>query len=353
MDELANIDATRYLADNASLREALSIDDGATLVAHPLGEGEHNLNYWFEGPTTTTRYVLRINVTPQPFHVDQVRYEHDALRAIEPSGCTPMAHYIDDSPDAPAHGVLVESFCPGSQLDFDHLQPGDLDHAAQMMADVHAVSLADGCPIFKPADPAQTLFDECLDRFDAYYASGYEEPRITHWVELFVDATRHALEDTPAAEDATHCINTETLPSHFLLPGKDAADAAISGSRQPGYFIDWERPIVGEVAQDLAFFTSLVSTYWDSDYLFPASDIEGFLAMYWKAVDGRFAPHDFERRFRLWQMLTALRSTGWICKALKRYNEGDAHMTAKARRKMPVYLSDEFMELIAAECFHL
>jgi len=112
--------------------------------------------------------------------------------------------------------------------------------------------------------------------------------------------------------------------------------------------------VLGEVAQDVAYFVSPTTTFWDSEFLFPARDIPGVIDAYWQAVDGRFGRTDFDERFRAWRMMTALKSTSWCLQALARYRgEQAAHTTEKTAGKLPVYLSEEFMELIAAECFYL
>ena len=121
----------------------------------------------------------------------------------------------------------------------------------------------------------------------------------------------------------------------------------------PGYFVDWERPIVGEVAQDVAYFVSPTTTFWDSEFLFPTSGIGSFVEDYWRAVDGRFERNGFDERFQPWLMMTALRSTTWCCRALVMYNDPSVHKTEKTARKLPVYLSDDFMEMLADEVFHL
>ena len=174
-----NIEEARaYLLDNVALRAALGVVGDSVLEPHPLGMGEHNLNYWLDVPLGE-RYVLRVNVAPQPFHDNQVAYEFAALTALVPSGCTPRPVYLDDAPSAPGKGALVISYCEGEQLDFDNLRPGDLQCAAQLMADVHAVPVADDCPLFRPTDPLRTLFEECLRRFELYRSSAFEDARIT------------------------------------------------------------------------------------------------------------------------------------------------------------------------------
>lgn len=351
-------EARDYLAGNVKLREALAIDAQALLEPKLLGMGEHNVNFSFVSPDNR-KFVLRINVTSQPFHKNQILYEYKALEAVEPSGCTPTPLFIDYSLEAPGKGILVEEFCEGIQLDFDNLRPGDVRCAIQMMADVHSVTPSSDCGMFRPTDPLSEMFDECKQRFQSYLNSGFEDARITHWTQSFIDATERMLRNVAPPEDCDHIVNTESLPSHFLIPESSAAKAACAPAHgrlceYPGYFVDWERSLIGEVAQDVAYFVSPTTTYWDSDFLFPAADIPQVLDDYWQAVDGRFSPGNFEERFAAWRMMTALKSTTWCVQAIPRYSqETDIHTTEKTAGKLPVYLSDEFMERIAVECFGL
>jgi len=419
-------EATRYLRENAALRQAVGAAPDAVLSPRYLGVGEHNLNYRFTEPASGRAYVLRVNVASQPFHDNQVAYEFAALRALEPSGCTPRPVYLDDSPNALGKGVLVETFCEGRELDFDHLSPGDLGGAMQLMAEVHAVPVGSDCPLYRPADPARELYEECLARFRVYRASAFEEARLTAWVERFIARTDALLSATacPAA-DCSHIINTEPLPSHFLLPpsadgledaGASAARPAASGATRPedggaarpaagdgarpaagdgahhatggdahpaigggarpvaggaarsathpaagdearsalrpaGAFIDWERPLVGEVAQDVAYFVAPTTTFWDSDWRCPPDTAAELVEAYWRAVDGRFNRGAFNERFPLYRALTALRSTTWCCRALVQYSKEGAHKTPKTASKLPAYLSDDFLAQLADECF--
>ncbi len=350
--------AAEYLSTSGPLREALDVPAGFALEPHLLGMGEHNLNFRFALPGGQ-HAVLRVNVASQPFHKNQIRYEFGALEAAVPSGCTPQPLFVDDSPAAPGKGVLVESFCEGRQLDFDDLRPGDVRCAIQMMADVHAVPVSDSCGLFCPADPLRAMFEECQQRFRDHLASGFQEERLTRWMEAFMRAAERMLAEAAPPQDRAHIVNTETLPSHFLIPESAAARAVLAGRAgrlvdAPGHFVDWERPVLGEVAQDVAYFVSPTTTFWDSEFLFPARDIPGVIDAYWQAVDGRFGRTDFDERFRAWRMMTALKSTSWCLQALARYRgEQAAHTTEKTAGKLPVYLSEEFMELIAAECFCL
>lgn len=412
--------AARYLTDNQALRDALGILPGAALEPHYLGEGEHNRNFWFADPESSCKYVLRINIAPQPFHSNQIAYEFGALRLLEPCGRAPKPLYVDDSPQAPGKGALVESFCEGKQLDFDHLQPGELLCAVQIMADLHAVALPKPSTsvLYQPDDPLRDLFNECLARFQAYRASGVEDPKLTRWTERFILAAQDALETPCSPEECNHVVNTETLAAHFLIPEDSAKRAKASLTRDPeataqrsaqsntldaaspdphanvtddkpegvgqtpaqlharhnappdlranaaasepnwrenpGFFVDWERPIIGEVAQDLAYFVAPTTTFWDSSFFFTADEAAAVVESYWRAVDGRFPRGNFDARFNAFRMMTALRSTTWFCKALPVYlGVAEGHMTESTRKKFPQYLADDFMEMLARDCFGL
>lgn len=344
--------ARAYLRANQGLRVALGISPDASLDPHPLGMGEHNVNFWFVDPANGRRYVLRINVAKQPFHKNQVLYEWNALTALEPAGCAPEPLFLDDSPEAPGKGVLVISFCEGTQLDFDHLRPGDVRCALQLMADAHSAPVPSDSPLFRPSDPLEELFREAVQRIDTYRASAHEDPRITRWAETFLALGQRTLEEVPAPCCSDHIVNTETLPSHFLIPAASAAAAAAhQGSgrfcEHPGAFVDWERPIIGEPAQDVAYFTAPTTTFWDSEFLFPPNQVEGVVEAYWQAVDGRFPRACFDERFRAYRIMTSLKSTAWCCQALLNYEGSSAaHRTAKTASKLSTYLSDEFMEQV-------
>lgn len=357
--------ASDYLTRNHELRSCLGIARDAVLDIEPLGSGEHNLNYMFSNPSMDARYVLRINIVPQPFHEDQIAYESDALGLLTPSGCVPRVLYSDSSRRLMDYGAMVISFCDGEELDFDDLAPGDLACAAKIMANIHSVRVDDAAcsALYRPQDPLQQMYDEAKRRFDDYLRSGFEDRRITEWCNHLFEATQKVVAATPPSTGSRAIINTETLPSHFLIARK--GDEARSAGF-PGYMIDWERPIIGEPAQDIAYFVSPTSTFWDSDYLFPADDVDGFLGLYIDAVEGRFELGNFRERFLAYRAMTVLRSTSWCCRALARYKKASSessvpasdsagsskvHRLSKTAEKLDTYLSDEFLELMMKECF--
>lgn len=336
--------AAKYLQDNVELRYALGIDSDVVLEPHPLGAGEHNENYWFASPTTGQKYVLRINVVSQPFHKNQVAYEFEALRVLEPSGRAPKPLYVDSSKRFIDKGAMVIGFCEGQELNFDALRDGDLERCIELMADIHTVKIPGDCKLHHPKDSLSELFAECMQRYEIYRKSGYGEEQITRWAERYIEVARHKVENT-SPHDPSHIVNTEALPSHFLIL-RDPS------SPEPGFFIDWERPIIGEVAQDIAYFTSPTGTFWDSEYLMPRQQTDELVERYWETAAGHLDRSGFDERFDAWKSVTALRSMMWCCKAvaLRKANPG-YYMTSKAVEKLPIYLSEEFLERVWEDCF--
>lgn len=390
--DIEAVQATEYLARNVELREALGISCDADLIARPLGMGEHNLNFRFENPDSHERYVLRINVTKQPFHENQVRYEFDALAALKASGRTPLPLFLDDSSQAPCEGAMVISFCEGDQLDFDRLAPGDLDRAAHIMADIHSVAIPQDCSLYRPSDPIRKLFEECSGRYEMYSRSGFADPEVAHRMERFIRITQRCVDEVQFDPTDGRIVNTETLASHFLLPvdranSMDRANGADASNETPravganiaasmditvsangtgnaassrevdrpshsGYFIDWERPIIGDIAEDIAFFVAPTTTFWDSEYLFPTDRFEAFVETYWRAVDGRFERGNFDERFGAFLRVATFRALTWCCRAVVQQKSGAGiHITEKAKAKVPIYLSTEFMDYLADEIF--
>lgn len=361
-------DIANYVKNNTQLLQAAGVRQSEQVVIKPLGKGEHNENFVLyehaeqhEQATIPKRFVLRINRVPQPFHKNQVAYEYAALQTLKQSGCTPVPLYCDYSSDAPGNGVLLESFCAGTQLNFDNLHADDLQNVARIMAQVHAVPVTKQATqtLFCPRDPLLALFDECVDRFSAYHGTALEDARFTRWVERFFSETHKKIDACPPPSEHRHVINTETLPSHFLLRSTldDDCVTHVSPSGQVrGFFVDWERPILGEVAQDLAFFVAPSTTFWDSNYLFPREHIQSFLDEYWRAVDGRFSKENFEARFDAYVAVSVLRSQTWFCKNAARYSTSSAasstqHTVARTFEKWDIYTSDEFNEMLLRECF--
>ena len=137
-------------------------------------------------------------------------------------------------------------------------------------------------------------------------------------------------------------INTELNSSNFL----------INGENDNNYIIDWEKPLLGEPAQDLAHFLAPTTTFWKTDIILSQEEIEKFVKEYIKVVGNRFNTDDIEDRLKLYLPITCLRGITWCAMAWVEYKNPDKlirnEFTAK---KLDDYLSEEFLNMIEGRYF--
>lgn len=331
-----------YLRENADLQSSLGIPSemAGELSAAPLGQGEHNANYTFAHPATGKLYVLRVNYISQLGLDDQIGYEYDALKILEPSGCTPKAYYVDRSKQLDGHGALVMEHYEGEHMNLEDEE--DVAQAAHMLADVHSLVPPNGCPLVHPADPLKSQFEECVGYVKFYRKSPLQDDMVNGYLDKMLEKAEEMLETPMREEDSYHILNTEAVPSHFLIPL----------DKTPGHFLDWEKPILGEVAQDVAYFLSPTTTIWDTDFIFDQEQCEHFLDMYWDAVDGRFDRGSFDRRFQGHVVMNCLRGITWSCRTWVEYHDPNRPLkNEKTFEKLKVYLSEEFLDLVYSRHF--
>lgn len=341
MEEQTPLEEARaYVRGNAALARALELADAGALSVEPLAAGEHNANFLLSS-VDGRRFVLRVNYASQLGLTDQIGYEFSALCALARSGRVPRALFVDRAGTAAGRGVLVESYTEGVWIDL--ADTSQVREAARVLADVHGTPVPDGCPLLRPADPLRAQLASCAALFSAYRRSSLAEPRVVRRVEHLLDRAEEALRrvPTPGAREGLHILNTEAVPSHFII------DRAGRGT-----MVDWEKPVVGEVAQDIAYFLSPTTTIWDTDFIFGAAERARFVEDYWEAVDGRFPRGSFDGRFGAYVMVNALVGVTWSCNAWVDYH-GPARPlhNDKTRSKLPVYLSDEFLDMILDDLF--
>lgn len=328
-----------YLDRNQALREALGIAKSADLSIRPLAAGEHNMNYVLNLPDGR-HFVVRVNLTSQLGLKDQVAYEYRALSALAGSGRTPRPHYLDASPETPGNGVLVIDFLPGVQLDYEN--PSHMREAASVLADIHSVPIPADAGLIAPVDPLKDQFAECRRMFETYRRSTLAEASVARYVERFFERAEEALATACVPEDCIHIQNTEATSDQFLMnePGKK------------GYMVDWEKPIVGEVAQDVAYFLAPTSTIWQNGPILDDERRTRFVSDYWNAVDGRFAQGNFEERYAAFSMMNNLRGITWSCQALVEYHDPTRPLKRDRTFKLlSRYLGEEFLAYLDTHVF--
>ena len=262
-------EAIRFVEGNDELARALGVEGPEELAVRPLAQGEHNANFLLRAGDGR-RFVLRINCASQLGLADQIGYEYGALRVLAPSGRTPEPLYVDGTRRRIGRGVLVESFVEGAWIDLR--DPRQVREAARALADVHSVAAPPDGALLRPEDPLRAQLESCRRLFDGYRGSDLAEARVVGAVDELLALAQRAVDAAPAVStpERSHVLNTEAVPSHFLI---DAAGRAS--------IVDWEKPVLGEVAQDVAYFLSPTTTIWDSDVVFDAEGRTQFLDAYW------------------------------------------------------------------------
>lgn len=333
-------EACRYLRASHALREALDIPRGASLAAIPLGNGEHNANFAFDHPVTGARYVLRMNYASQLGLREQASYEHGALRALAVSGRTPSAVYVDETRSVVDRGVQVIGFCAGRLLDLE--RDDDLSKAAKSLADIHSVAVPDECTLIRPRNPLAEIRDESLRMYRVYAGSRFVDAHVAREIEDLLATCDRVVEAHEGDPMRSHIVNTECIAAHFLIP--EAGDFA--------YVVDWEKPIVGDAAQDVAFFVAPTTTFWDSDIVFDDARRDLFVRAYIDSVDGRFPTEGFVERFFAYLTLTCLRGVTWCAMAQVEYHDPNRPLkNDKTFRKIQAYLSDGFFAQLKRQAF--
>lgn len=343
----------RYLYEAIDLRSVLGIPTDTELPLTPIGQGEYNANFRFTHPTTGNDLVLRVNTGSQMHLADQIGYEFKALRLLESSGRTPHAYYVDGSCLHLPYGLLVMDFLPGRPLAYET----DLPLAAQILADVHSVPAPANCHLVCPNDLGHAIIEESRELLDSYATSSYTDPDTLSILERLFRQTVRLTTKRPDSADGrpgTHDLSAHNMVAmrHVISTELNSANFLINGPGHPNYLIDWEKPILGEVEQDLAHFLSPTTTLWKTETLLTRAQMTEFLDLYRTAVDDRFATAALESRFDRYLSLTCLRALTWCAMAYAEYQTSERPLRNEyTYRKIKMYLEPDFLENIENEYF--
>jgi aminoglycoside phosphotransferase (APT) family kinase protein len=337
MTDRAHIQA--YVDGNAALHSALGIAVGTPLPLCDLAQGEYNLNFRFEHPTQGNSLVLRVNLGSQLHLEQQIDYEASALELLAACPRTPQVHYVDGSKQLIAHGVLVMDYLEGRPLCYQT----DLDEAARILADIHATPVPAACPLLAPSNPLVAIVDESRDLLAVYRASAFCDALTLAELDYCMAFSQASLaQGTGAAARAErHIVNTELNSANFIIP-----------AGAPGYLVDWEKPLLSDVAQDLSHFLIPTTTNWRTDTILTEAQIAAFLAAYETAVDGRFDTSGVRERFDSYATITSLRALSWCAMAYTEYAAGDRALTnQETYEKIQAFLAPSFLAYIRSRFF--
>lgn len=300
---------TAYVSSNGNLREILGIEEHTPFSLEFLARGEYNANYTLFIGEKNERHVLRINLGSQ-LHLDhQIEYEAHALELLGTSGRTPRVLYVDGSRTLIEHGVLVETWVPGRHLDYTT----DLKLAARILADIHATPLPDSHRLISWEHQMGAILDECRVMFSTYRRWVQREVWLIEQIDAFFAVVERAVEHslTTLSAPPQRIINTELNSENFLIHTEDES-----------FLVDWEKPLVGDVAQDLAAFLVPTTTAWKTDVILDDEEITSFLEAYETAVSGRFDTTGLAERTRAYMAAGCLRGLTWSAMAYADHQSG-------------------------------
>ena len=332
-------------------RAALGLPDELTEACEPLAGGEYNVNYSFVHPLTGKRLVMRINVGSQ-MHLDrQIEYEAHALKLIEGSGRTPKVLYVDGSKSLCEYGMLIMDFVAGDHLDYK--DAGEMKAAMECLADIHAVAIEgeevvwgepdavprDTIKLIAPADSAEAILDECEAMVKTYMDSHLGDGSVKQRLRSLLDRA-HEIAEIPIDESEYRCcINTELNSTNFLIHYDE--------HRPYASLVDWEKPLYGDPAQDLAHMLAPTTTFWKTDVVLNPDETDRLIDEYIRAVSGRFDTTGLKERTKRLIKVTCLRGLTWCAMAWIEYKDPDKTIANEStRKKLDDYLSDEFLEKI-------
>lgn len=317
-------------------RRALGLPEEVTEEYRLLAQGEYNRNYVFLHPVSKKKLILRVNCGSQMHLENQIRYEYDALKLLEPSGRTPVPLYADGSRKKLPHGVMVMEFLPGHELDYRR----DLPQAARCLADIHSVRVGEDTHLIRPADPLKAILEECETMFRVYMDSPLGAPPVKKKIRAMLDGGWGRWKAVPSQKGYECCINTELNSTNFLMGGEGGGD----------YLIDWEKPIYGDPAQDLGHFLAPTTTFWKTDVILTRKEMEEFIDQYIRDVDGRFDTSGIRERTHAYIPITCLRGVTWCAMAWVEYQQPDKLLFNESTfRKLGAYLDEDFLERLGVE----
>ena len=344
-------DALKTYLNSSTFRRALALPEEAELVPRLLAQGECNRNYLLTHPVTGKKLVLRVNLVSQMHLPDQIGYEYRALKALVPSGRTPVPLYADPAAPGLGNGLMVYEYLPGRPLCYER----DLPRAAALLADIHSLRLGQEAiqQLLSPEDPIGAVLSECREMLGHYLDSPLADPKISRSLQEMLLLGQQMAEEAPAFSGHRCIINTELNSGNFLM--NDAGD--LSGKAGPGkgnsgdHLIDWEKPLYGEPAQDLGHFLAPTTTFWKTDSILSRRETEDFISEYERAAGGRFDTGGIRQRTLLFIPITCLRGLTWSAMAWVQYQDesSGAPKNPDTWKKLCIYLSPEFLSRIREE----
>lgn len=343
-------DITSWISENTAFYQAHEFDPDQPCTITHLASGEYHINLLVT--CGTSRIVLRINTKSQMGLARQIAYEYHALLQLSSTGRTPRPYHLyeTENSDAPCSCLTME-YLPGKALDYRK----HLFHAAQILADIHGNTLnpltdASSCApdfpaLIRPERPLHAMVHECKTLLNTYLMWPSHHPYVARLlIDLVARADRCASESESARHKGlayTPCIiNTELNSGNFLIDEPNTRPTQ-------GYLIDWEKPLIGDPAQDLGHFLAPTTTLWRTDVTLTPSEQERMINHYIACHRSPEVLGDIIERTRSYINMNCVRGVTWCAHATVEYAQPNRALTHElTRSKIRSYLTPDFLEEI-------
>ncbi|MCC3144363.1 aminoglycoside phosphotransferase family protein [Halanaerobium sp. Z-7514] len=312
-------------------QRAIGITENAEIEF--LAQGEYNLNYLLKDGED--KFVIRLNLGSQMDLDDQIGYEFYALEQLAPSGVTPRPYYLDNSEEELPYGMLVMEYLPGRPLDYQR----DLKKAAEVLAGVHEVEIAQNSILIEEKQPLNAIWDECDSLLDKYFKSELADPQVKEFLQkLKMDLKEKRKKEADIIELLPlSIVNTELNSANFLIDDKN----------DKAYLVDWEKPLITTPLQDLSIFMVPTTTLWKTNFIFNQGEKEEFLHHYLKARGLDAYYQEISSALELFNKFSAMRGISWSAMAWVEYQEpGRLIKNEDTFKTMDSYLKIDFLEML-------
>jgi predicted Ser/Thr protein kinase len=318
-----------YIHDNQSLRY---LNLNRNTEVRFLAQGEYNINFVLD--SFPQKYVFRVNTGSQMENENQIRYEYDSIKFLEPSGVTPKVFFVDDSFAFFQYGILIMEFLEGEPLQYEK----DLSKAATIFSRIHSLDVKQNHTHFKVENH---IFSDRIKEGERLLANVWESPHVSKEIKSFFEqlldwAKAGRSKEQYFIDEPWMVVNNTEVNSHNFIIGKEKS-----------YLIDWEKPVISDPAQDLTQFMAPTTTLWKTDYLLSEEEKELFFQIYIEGLKGE--DQNIRERVQLYTPYLYLRALTWCAHAFVEYHDPNKQIkNMDTFEKIKTFLQVDFMRKLCS-----
>jgi len=225
--------------------------------------GDYNLN--FKVILNNRNYLLRLNIEPQSGLKNQIKYEFDSLRALEPYQLAPKPIYMDDSKKFFKNDLLIEQFIDGK---FPNWKGESLSRICLIIAKLHLLPVKKFPFLMERKDPLVDSFTFAKQFHKKYSKRWNANKKVIEATKSIIEKSRSNIKANHELFHSQNIVHTDLVPSNLIDNGTDI------------FIVDWEKARIDDASYDLAVFFSNSAAIWDSKELIGKAERYQFLVKY-------------------------------------------------------------------------